>query len=501
MMISRRFTLLLLALLLCSCTRQAHTAPYINFSGIDSDQQSEPTTDPYLPPTRVPDQPTFTATPSPPKPLPTLRTEDIYYSVQWGDSIKSIALRYNLLPETIIEANQLSDPSLIYYGQQLLLPAPQISETGPGYKIIPNSELVRSPYTVRFQIDAFINNQPGFLKDYQEEVDGEPQSGAEIIARVSADYSVNPRLLLAIIEYQSGWLTSQQGKNNPFPLNYKESGFEGLYHQLAWAADELNLGYYLWKVKGVGSWTCKDGITVPINSTINAGTAGVQQLFARLLPHQKWLSAVTEDGFVDTYTGLFGYPFDYSFTPLIPADLAQPELQLPFETGVPWLFTGGPHGGWDNGSAWAAIDFAPANKDLGCSGSNDWVVAVADGPIVRSDHGAVVQSIDGDPYDQTGWAILYMHMETRGRVEVGTYLQAGEHIGHPSCEGGISTGSHLHIARRYNGEWIPADQDLPFVLDGWVTQGLGYAYQGLLVRGDQVVQAEDSKTEVNRIQR
>ncbi|MEJ2411416.1 MAG: M23 family metallopeptidase [Anaerolineales bacterium] len=128
-------------------------------------------------------------------------------------------------------------------------------------------------------------------------------------------------------------------------------------------------------------------------------------------------------------------------------------------------------------------------------------MAVADGPIVRSDHGAVVQSIDGDLYDQTGWAILYMHMETRGRVEVGTYLKAGERIGHPSCEGGISTGSHLHIARRYNGEWIPADQDLPFVLDGWVSQGLGYAYQGLLVRGDQVVQAEDSKTEVNRIQR
>lgn len=501
MTISKRSILLFLGLFLCSCTRQAHTAPYINFSDIASDQGSEPTADPYLPPTRVSDQPIYTPTPSPPKPLPTLRTEDIYYSVQWGDTIKSIALRYNLLPEVIIDANQISDPSLIYYGQQLLLPAPQISDPGPGYKIIPDSELVRSPYTVRFQIDAFINNLPGYLKDYEEEVDEEPASGAEIVARVAADYSVNPRLLLAIIEYQSGWLTTQQGKNNPYPLNYQESGYEGLYHQLAWAADELNLGYYLWQVKGVGSWTCKDGITVPIDGTINAGTAGVQQLFARLLPHRKWLEAVGENGFVDTYTNLFGYPFDYNYTPLVPADLAQPQLQLPFEDGVPWLFTGGPHGGWDNGSAWAALDFAPANKDLGCSNSNDWVVAVADGPIVRSDHGAVVQSIDGDAYDQTGWAILYMHIETRDRVELGARLEAGDRIGHPSCEGGISTGSHLHIARRYNGEWIPADQDLPFVLDGWVSQGLGYAYQGLLVRGDQVIQAEDSKTEVNRIQR
>lgn len=501
MTIFQRSSILLFGLILCSCTRQAHTAPYINFSDIGSDQENAPTADPYLPPTRDPGQPIYTPTPSPPKPLPTLRTEDIYYTVQWGDSIKGIALRFNLLPEVIIEANQISDPSLIYSGQQLLLPAPEISDTGPGFKSIPDSELVRSPYTVHFQIDSYIHNMPGYLKDYQEEVDGEVQTGAEIITRISEDYSVNPRLLLAVIEHQSGWLTTRQGKDNPFPLGYRESGYEGLYHQLAWAADELNLGYYLWKVKGIGSWTCKDGITVPINPTINPGTAGLQRLFSRLLPYRQWLETVSEGGFVDTYIKLFGFPFDYNFTPLIPADLVQPDLQLPFEKGVVWLFTGGPHGGWDEGSAWAALDFAPADKDLGCSSSDEWVVAVADGPIVRSDHGAVVQSIDGDPYDQTGWAILYMHIESRDRVEVGARLRAGERIGHPSCEGGISTGTHLHIARRYNGEWIPADQDLPFVMDGWVSQGLGYAYQGLLVHGDQVIQAEDTKTEINRIQR
>jgi hypothetical protein len=38
-------------------------------------------------------------------------------------------------------------------------------------------------------------------------------------------------------------------------------------------------------------------------------------------------------------------------------------------------------------------------------------------------------------------------------------------------------------------------------MDGWVSQGLGAAYQGLMVRGDQAIQAEDQKTEVNQIQR
>ena len=127
---------------------------------------------------------------------------------------------------------------------------------------------------------------------------------------------------------------------------------------------------------------------------------------------------------------------------------------------------------------------------------------MADGIIVRSDHGIVIQSIDGDPYSQTGWAIFYLHIETRDRVEEGARLKAGDPIGHPSCEGGISNGTHLHIARRYNGEWISADQDIPFEMDGWVSQSLGYEYQGLLVRGDQVIQAEELQvTDSNRIQR
>jgi hypothetical protein len=30
--------------------------------------------------------------------------------------------------------------------------------------------------------------------------------------------------------------------------------------------------------------------------------------------------------------------------------------------------------------------------------------------------------------------VLYMHIESRDRVEPGTFLRAGERVGHPSCE-------------------------------------------------------------------
>jgi murein DD-endopeptidase MepM/ murein hydrolase activator NlpD len=138
---------------------------------------------------------------------------------------------------------------------------------------------------------------------------------------------------------------------------------------------------------------------------------------------------------------------------------------------------------------------------LGCNPNDAWVVAVADGLIVSVENGRVVQDLDGDGFEQTGWTVLYMHMESRERVAVGTYLHAGERVGHPSCEGGFATGTHLHLARRYNGEWIPADGSIPFVLDGWVSVGTGLQYDGFMQRGGQSVEACECQEPEHTLQR
>jgi murein DD-endopeptidase MepM/ murein hydrolase activator NlpD len=285
-----------------------------------------------------------------------------------------------------------------------------------------------------------------------------------------------------------------------YPMRVYDSNREGLYRQLALAANILNEGYYLWQIEAISLWSLADTTVIEVDPTINAGTAGVLNLLQYLTTVETWGKAVSENGFFATYTRLFGNPFFYTYDPLLPDDLAQPELQLPFQVGDVWAFTSGPHGGWDSGSAWAALDFAPPD-DVGCYASSFWVAAAAAGEVVYSNNGMVIQDLDGDGIWQTGWSILYMHVSSWERVAVGTYLEAGDRVGHASCEGGVSTGAHLHIARRYNGEWIAADSDLPFVMDGWVSAGYGVAYNGSLVKGDRIVEAWDGRSAFNAIQR
>jgi LasA protease len=444
-----------------------------------------------------------TPTPDDPHPIPDLREGEEQHIVQPGETLGIIAQTYNVPLGEIAQANQIENIDILSVGQLLLIPPPHPTSIGPAFKIIPDSELVAGPNNATFDIAGFIQGKNGYLNHHEEEVEGELLSGYQIIKIVARDYSINPRLLLALLEYQSKWVTDSNPKTSTleYPMDWHDSRLEGLYLQLSWTANNLNRGYYGWRVNSVSSWSLADFSIVPVNPTINPGTAGVQYLFSLLYGYKTWEKIVTQDGFSVIFNELFGYPFNYSYEPILPKDLQQPIMQLPFEKDIIWAFTGGPHGGWGDGSAWAALDFAPFGDSRGCYSSDYWVVAVADGLIVRSKNGAVVQDLDSDGKEQTGWTVLYMHIESRDSVKEGTYLKAGERIGHPSCEGGVTSGTHVHIARRYNGEWIPADQDTPFILDGWQSSGTGNEYDGYLQQGSASVEAYDGSNTINAIQR
>ena len=473
---------------------------------------------PFIVPTAVPLNelvPTFrpegvpflTPTPDGPHALPTARSQAEQYVVQPGDTLGIIAQNYGISVDALMQANHLTDPNLLDVGQTLTIPVATPEAVGSSFKIIPDSELVYGPASVDFNAADFIQSRGGYLAGYSEDINGMTMTAAQIVMRVAENYSVNPRLLLALIDYRSGWLSNPTPNQTDYALGIADPTRTGLYLQLTYAANELNRGYYLWRANAVSSWVLADGTVVPAEPGINAGTAGVQNLFATLDDRTAWSTDVGEPtmnapSFYQTYFFLFGHhPFDFAVEPLVPSWLHQPRLALPFERGVPWVFTGGPHGGWDSGSAWAALDFSPVTDQTGCYSSDAWVTAVTDGLIIRTGEGQVIQDIDGDGYEQTGWDILYMHVETRDRVAPGTYVHAGDHIGHPSCEGGLSSATHLHLARKYNGEWIPADGPIPFMLDGWTSSGTGTEYDGYLTRGGIQLEALEGISDLNTIVR
>ncbi|MDP2976225.1 MAG: hypothetical protein Q8N45_08440, partial [Anaerolineales bacterium] len=186
------------------------------------------------------------------------------------------------------------------------------------------------------------------------------------------------------------------------------------------------------------------------------------------------------------------------------------------ELGQLWSFSGGPHPAWiqqlnsnvGSSPAWelqgalAALDFAPSSDQSGCVPSERWIVASASGRVVRSGYGVVVLDLDGDGHEQTGWNLIHMHVSTKDRVPLGVWLNAGDLIGHPSCEGGIATGTHLHFARKYNGEWVLADGPLPFTLSGWVAHAGKKPYEGTLTKGERVVIARPDgsfETQITRL--
>jgi murein DD-endopeptidase MepM/ murein hydrolase activator NlpD len=138
---------------------------------------------------------------------------------------------------------------------------------------------------------------------------------------------------------------------------------------------------------------------------------------------------------------------------------------------------------------WAALDFAPPSEAGGCGISTEPTTAVADGLVVRDGNGILVLDLDQDGDEHTGWVVFYLHIANKGRVPVGTTVRAGDPLGFPSCEGGRSTGTHIHIARKFNGEWIIADGVIPFDMGGWTPLRGEEPYEGWLVRDDVMVLA------------
>lgn len=416
--------------------------------------------------------------------------ELVEYIAQNGDNLPALAKRFNTSVDEIFKANPIipRDATTMPVGLPMKIPIYYLPLWGTEFQSIPDHAFVNGPAQIGFNASAFVSSTNGWLKEYRAYAGGRNRTGAELVEYVAVNYSLSPRLLLALLEYQSGALTQPEPPKEKYLLGFRRAFYDSPYLQLVIAANILNNGYYGWRSGNLTEFELTDRSLTRPDPWQNAGSVALQYYFSRLRSGDEYHASIGRDGLARTYSAFFGNPWLDSPI-VIPGSLRQPELRFPFLPGHVWAYTSGPHTGWGAGQPYAALDFAPASDTSGCyTVARDlYATAMADGLIVRADVDGVILDLDKDGDERTGWALYYLHTATDSRVTVGTEVKAGDPIGYPSCEGGSSTGTHIHVARKYNGEWILADGTLAFDLEGWVADG--EERDGTLTRGAQVITA------------
>lgn len=467
---------------------------------------------PLSPPTQEP-TPTMIPTDTPVPVVDPVRSrrpkympgELVDYTVLDGDTLPALAARFNTSEREIRQANPIlpERTTTLPQGLPLRIPIYYRSGWGSSYRILADAQYVNGPAQKGFSARSYTDRQPGWFKYYNTYSDNRNLRGGELIDYIAENYSISPRLLLALLEYLTGALTDpnyREDFNTASVLGMPGERYKTLSGQLNQLAEFFNDRYYSYKAGNFSEYELRDGALIRIDPWLNACSAVLQAYFAMILPPDQYYHAIGPNGFVKKYKEMFGdFPSVEEYPAHLPGSLEQIELRLPFKDGEAWTYTGGPHTAWGSTHPYSAIDFAPPAKEHGCFVSLAEVIAPHSGTIVRTGTGLAMLDMDEDGDERTGWVMLFLHLKTESIPKPGTRMEMGDFMGHPSCDGGTSSGTHVHIARKYNGEWIEAGGIIPLNMDDWITEAGAAKYEGRMRRFSSYVIASTSSEYFSRI--
>ncbi|MBC8075645.1 MAG: peptidoglycan DD-metalloendopeptidase family protein, partial [Chloroflexales bacterium] len=303
-------------------------------------------------------------------------------------------------------------------------------------------------------IQSFLDAQPGILKGARIQVGDRSQPFAEVLVGMTSLFSVNPKILLAMLEQQGRLLSIAQ----PSPaqlaqaMGYDADGRRGLWGQLRWAAVELR-------------HAARD---YPAGTTITFADGSKRDLGAVSMPRyalSRTLALTTSPaglnarlgGFLETYTRLFGdprqVPLDWPAPaqPFMRAPMVEPrQITSFFDHDAPFL--------QENGSL--VSYWGRTEETLSYDGHTGWdyalappdaVLAAAPGTVIfagNSDDGCgIARAVILD--HRNGYRTLYWHL-SRFAVEAGQQVEAGQKLG-VAGDTGCVTGPHLHFQTQYLG--------------------------------------------------
>ena len=231
------------------------------------------------------------------------------YASQSGDTLRVVASHYSVSPLDITSSLPIPSTGIIPPGQYLVIPK-TIANQEVREIVLPDSAVIDSPCAQDFDITSFVESAGGYLSSFSQLVAEDRISGAEVVQRVADNQSVNPRLLLAFIEYRSSLVYGRAEPADIYhPLRMDNEYFKGLYQELSLAARKINTGYYAWRNGEITEVTFTDQQSARIAPNLNAGSVGILYHFAQLYPSTEWEDRLSgADGFVSLYLSMFGDP-------------------------------------------------------------------------------------------------------------------------------------------------------------------------------------------------
>ncbi len=332
------------------------------------------------------------------------------------------------------------------------------------------------------QIQAFLDGQPGPLKRMRFPVGDRAHSFAEVLVGQTSYYSLNPKVVLALLEAQSGVVTASDPSDEQLAwavgFHGDNGNRRGLTAQVRWAVRQLFQARRGYPDYAPLTYADDSSAAPPPGMTMT------EYALARALA-----PTTTPDGlpaallrFQQTYTRLFGDPRP---APIGLPPPAEPFLSKPLErvsrvtsffdhsgpllartaggimtywgrqeTDVAFAYNG--HDGWD---------YAAASPDL--------ALAAADGLVVfagNADDNCATRAVVID--HGNGYRTLYWHLD-RVDAEIGQTIVRGQPVGVVGNTG-CSLGPHLHLGVQYLGRntdpygWCGGD-----IGDPWAEHPLG----------------------------
>ncbi len=323
-----------------------------------------------------------------------------------------------------------------------------------------DQRLTYEPGFYALQIQAFLDGQPGPLKGIVMPVGDRQHTFAEALTGQAIYYGVNPKIILALIELQSGLIGDPQPTADQFAwaLGFRgENGRRrGLQAQVRWAVKEMLYARRDYPQRL--ALTFADGSTAPPPEGMSLAEYALARVLAPTTAPQR-LPALMER-FRATYTRLFDDP---RVPPTDRSPPSPPFLTRPIGKVVPttsFFDHGGPflmRNSWDGVTTyWGRIETDPI---FAYNGHDGWdyaaappepALAAADGIVVfagNADDGCATRAVVID--HENDYRTLYWHLH-RVDVVIGERVARGQPIGIIGNTG-CSSGPHLHFGVQYLG--------------------------------------------------